>query len=116
MDDEAPVARYDAAAGMLRLRLAGGEEVTIAGVGMDLAFWRGGGEQPASAPMWLSLEQADVLSKMIEYILQKVRISPTSRQVLEELSPQVAQLKDELEAAAAAAENDAPADVEYATE
>ncbi len=98
MDDEAPVARYDPAAGTLRVRLTGGEEVAIAGLGPDLPIWRGSGEA-AGLPLWLTGGQADVLGKMIQYILQSVRISEGSRAVLEELGPQVAQLKDEIDAA-----------------
>ncbi len=98
MDDEAPVARYDPLAGTLRLRLTGGEDVTIAGLGPDLPIWRGAGEA-AGLPLWLTGGQADVLGKMIGYILQSVRISEGSRAVLEELAPQVAQLKDEIDAA-----------------
>ena len=112
MEDEAPIVRYDAAAGTLRLRLTGGEEVAIAGLGPDLAFWRGGGAEPVSAPIWLSAKQVDVLGKMIDHILQNVRISAPSRQVLEELGPQVAQLKEELEAA----DKGSPSDAEYAAD
>ena len=99
MDDEAPAVRYDAAAGTVHVRLAGGEEVTVAGLGPDVGFWQAGAAP--SGALWLSAEQADVLSKMIDYILQKVRISPPSQQALQELAPQVAQLRDELQAAAA---------------
>jgi hypothetical protein len=74
MDDDAPAVRYDAAAGRLHLRLAGGEEVTVAGLGPDVGFWQDSGGTRGGA-LWLSAEQADVLSKMIDYILQKVRIS-----------------------------------------
>ena len=110
MDDEAPVARYDAAAGTLRVRLAGGEEVAIGGLGADLAFWRGGDEEPVSVPIWVSAEQADYLNKMINYILARVPVSPGAKDALQQLSPQVAQVKDELEAAAAG--NGALPDVE----
>ncbi|HLH21058.1 MAG TPA: hypothetical protein VK066_00930 [Chloroflexota bacterium] len=100
MDDDAPAVRYDAGAGTLQVRLAGGEEVTVAGLGPDVGFWQGSGAA-ASGALWLSAEQADVLSKMIDYILQKVRISAPSQQALQTLAPQVAQLRDELQAAAA---------------
>jgi hypothetical protein len=100
MDDDAPAVRYDAAAGTLHVRLAGGEEVSVAGLGPDVGFWQDGGGARGGA-LWLSAEQADVLSKMIDYILQKVRVSPPSQQALQELGPQVAQLRDELQAALA---------------
>ncbi len=100
MDDDAPAVRYDAAAGTLHVRLAGGEEITVAGLGPDVAFWHEGNGGRGGA-LWLSAEQADVLSKMIDYILQKVRISAPSQQALQALAPHVAQLRDELQAAAA---------------
>jgi hypothetical protein len=100
MDDDAPAVRYDAASGTLHVRLAGGEEVTIAGLGPDVGFWQEGGGARGGV-LWLSAEQADVLSKMIDYILKTVKISAPSRQALEMLGPQVAQLRDELQADAA---------------
>ena len=103
MDDEAPVVHYDAQAGTLRVRLAGGEEISVTGLAADVPFWRGSEGEPPRGPMWLSAQQADVLGKMIDYILQKVKISAPSRQALEELSPQMAQLREELEEAAASA-------------
>jgi hypothetical protein len=99
MDDEAPVARYDPTPGSLQLRLTGGEEITIVGLGPDLPLWRGRGDA-AALPLWLTAAQADVLGKMIDYILQRVKISPESRAVLQDLAPQVGQVHDELEAAA----------------
>jgi hypothetical protein len=99
MDDDAPAVRYDAAAGTLHVRLAGGEEITVAGLGPDVGFWQVGGAQHGA--LWLSAEHADVLSKMVDYILEKVRISAPSQQALQALAPQVAQLRDELQAAAA---------------
>jgi hypothetical protein len=103
MDDEAPIARYDPTPGSLQLRLTGGEEIMIVGLGPDLPLWRGQGDA-AALPLWLTMSQADVLGKMIEYILQRVKISPESRAVLEDLAPQVGQLLDELVAAAASAD------------
>ena len=106
MDDDAPAVRFDAAAGTLLVRLAGGEEIAVNGLGPDVGFWQAAGGAPSGA-LWLTAEQADVLSKMIDYILQKVKISPPSQQSLAALAPQVAQLRDELQAGAAAASDDA---------
>ncbi len=108
MDDDAPAVRYDAATGTVYVRLAGGEEVAVSGLGPDVDFWRVAGDTAAGAALWLSAEQADVLGKMIDYILQRVKISAPSQRVLEELGPQVLQLRDELQAAAAS-----PADGPY---
>jgi len=115
MDDEAPIARYDPTPGSLQLRLTGGEEITIVGLGPDLPLWRGQGDT-AALPLWLTAGQADVLGKMIEYILKTVKISPASRAVLEDLAPQVGQLHDELEEAAAPADGGYLADEPDAAE
>ena len=112
MDDEGGVVHYDVAAGTLRLRLDGGEEVTIAGL-RDPSFRSGGGAAPLSVPLWLNAKQANVLGKMINHILANVRISEASRAVLEELRPQVDDKKAELDALADA-ELEAP--VETAAE
>ncbi|HEY7062724.1 MAG TPA: hypothetical protein VII06_14690 [Chloroflexota bacterium] len=109
MDDDAPAVRFDAAAGTLYVRLAGGEEVAIAGLGPDVAFWQTADGGAPSGALWLSAEQADVLTKMIDYILQRVKISAASQGALEGLAPQVAQLRDELQAAAAPPTADAAA-------
>lgn len=110
MDDEAPVVRYDAGTGAVRVRLAGGEEVVIAGLGPDVPFWRQGPADTLAGPLWLTAGQAEVLEKMMVYILQHVRVSPGSQQVLEDLSPLVGQLRDELaEATGAAADGPAAA-------
>ena len=112
MDDEGGVVHYDAAAGTLRLRLEGGEEVTIAGL-RDPSFRSGGGTAPLSIPLWLNAKQADVLSKMIGYILERVNISPSSRQVLDELRPILDDHKAELDSLA---ESELDSPVESAAE
>src|SRR5262245_30529536 len=97
MDDEAPVVRYDAAAGTLEVRLSGGEDLRVAGLGADVPFWRLDAGAPPVGALWLSAGQADVLSKMVAYILERVKISDASRHTLAELAPQLAQLKEELD-------------------
>lgn len=99
MDDEAPVVRYDPTAGTIRLRLTGGEEVVVGGLGPELPIWRVVGGTPPGGALWLTAEQADALGKMIDYILAKVKISATSQAVLEQVGPQVVQLREELLAA-----------------
>jgi hypothetical protein len=104
-----PVACYNAPAGTLHVQLAGGEELTVSGLGPDLVLCRRDGPEALRLPLWLSAQQADVLVKMIDYILRSVRISPTSRQILEALAPEVQQLKGALDAARASAAGQPPA-------
>ena len=47
-------------------------------------------------PLWLSRPQADVLSKMIDFILKRQPITTESRALLQELLPLVSDLRDEL--------------------
>ena len=99
MDDDAPAVRHDAAAGSCTCARAAKNSISLPAAG---GFWQDGSDGRGGA-LWLSAEQADVLSKMIDYILQRVKISPPSQQALQALAPQVAQLRDELQAALAPA-------------
>jgi hypothetical protein len=92
MLDEEPLARYDPASGRLSVRLPGGEVVEIAGLGPSLAVWCERPGEAASAALWLSAAQADVLGKMIAYVLREVKISPSSHEHLQALQPAVAGL------------------------
>jgi hypothetical protein len=74
------------------VRLAGGEAVEIVGLGPSLAVWCERPGEAASAPLWLSAAQADVLGKMIAYVLREVKISASSQQHLQALQPAVASL------------------------
>ncbi len=53
---------------------------------------RGDPEEPDAYGLWLDAPQADVLVKMIGYILEKVRISEASQAALRGLLPEVRQI------------------------
>ena len=93
-DDEGSVVWYDMAAQSVRLRLSGGEEVRIGAI-PDLQFRALDGEVQR-LPLWLSRPQADVLGKMIDFILKRQPITTESRALLQELLPLVSDLRDEL--------------------
>ena len=88
MDDEAPRLVYNPDDGSIELRL-GGRSVTVDGIDAELVFERMTPEGDAAAPLWLAPEEADVLRKMIGYILEKVRITESSKATLAALLPRV---------------------------
>ena len=93
MDDEAPRLVYNPDDGSVELRL-GGRSVTVDGIDAEIVFERMTSEGDAAAPLWLATEEADVLRKMIGYILDKVRITEGSKATLAALLPRVAQIAD----------------------
>ena len=93
MDDEAPRLIYNPDDGSVELRL-GGRSVTIDGIDAEIVFERMTSEGDAASPLWLATEEADVLRKMIGYILDKVRITEGSKATLAALLPRVAQIAD----------------------
>ncbi|HZU06562.1 MAG TPA: hypothetical protein VFB73_11355 [Chloroflexota bacterium] len=104
MEETGPVACYNVSAGTLHVQLAGGEELTVSGLGPDLVLYRQDDAETLQLPLWLSAQQADVLGKAIEYILRHVRISPAAQQILAALAPEVQQLKGRLDRAGASLE------------
>ncbi len=98
MDEEASVVFYNRANNRLRLVLPGGEELQLRGLAPDLEFRAVEVGGPPRQPLWLSHEQAGILSKTIHHVLEHVRISSRAREVLAELAPQVDELRDVLEA------------------
>jgi len=81
----------DADDGVVRVELPHGEVATIEGLSPGIPVERG----PQRA-LFLDPNEAQTLGKMIDYILQKVKITPESEQALRAVRPQL----DELFAAA----------------
>lgn len=93
MDDEAPRLIYNPDDGSVELRL-GGRTITIDGIDAEVAFERMTPDGEAAAPLWLAQGEADVLRKMIRYILDRVRITEESKATLAELLPRVEAIAD----------------------
>jgi hypothetical protein len=74
--------------GSLEVRL-GSTGVTIDGVVAELVFERMTDDGEAALALWIEPREADVLAKMIRYILEKVRITEASKQTLEAVLPRV---------------------------
>ncbi len=85
------VVSYDSQRRSLKVRLDD-RSVLIDGLADDVLFRKQGRGRPEQLALWLDHNQAEVLAKMIDYILKKVRISEPSRQALEEVLPEVDKL------------------------
>jgi hypothetical protein len=66
-----------------------GPAVTVDGIEGEVGFERITPEGESALALWLEAGQADVLTKMIRHILEKVPIRPESQQVLRDILPLV---------------------------
>ena len=88
MEDSSPRLVYNPDDGSVMFHTSG-PAVTIDGVVGDVAFERMTPEGESALALWLDAAQADVLAKMIRYILEKVPIRPESQQALRDVLPQI---------------------------
>jgi hypothetical protein len=93
VDEEAPRLVYNPDDGSVELHI-GGRSVTVDGLDAGLQFERMTPDGDAAAPLWLAPNEADVLRKMIGYILDKVRITEESKATLAALLPRVRAIAD----------------------
>lgn len=91
MEDESPRLVYDADGGSVMLQ-TNGPAVTVDGIEGEVVFERSTAEGERAFALWLEQGQADVLAKMIGYILEKVPIRPESQQTLRDIKPLVESL------------------------
>ena len=88
MEDTAPRLVYNPDDGSVMLHTSG-PAVTIDGLEAEIGFERITPEGESALALWLDPAQADVLAKMIAYILEKVTIRAESKQLLSDILPQV---------------------------
>jgi hypothetical protein len=88
VEDSSPRLVYNADEGSVMIETAG-PAVTVDGLVGEVAFELTSAEVDRALALWLDPNQADVLAKMINYILQKVRITEESKQHLANILPQV---------------------------
>ena len=98
MEGDGPRLVYNSDDGSLELRL-GGPGVTVDGLDADLVFERMTPDGDSALALWLEPSEADVLVKMIGYILERVKITEGSRSTLEALLPRVRRLAESAEPA-----------------
>jgi hypothetical protein len=87
--------QIDADDGALRIEFLHGETATIEGLQPGAPVERG-----TQRALFLEQEEADTLGKMIDYILDKVRIKPESEAALRAVRPRLDELFVESVAAA----------------
>ena len=88
MEDTSPRVVYNPDDGSVMVHTAG-PAVTVDGIEGKIGFERMTSEGDSALALWLDAQQADVLAKMIRYILEKVRIQPESKQLLSDVLPRV---------------------------
>jgi hypothetical protein len=76
--------QIDADDGAVRIELPHGEAATIEGLMPDAVVERGN-----QRALFLEREEAETLRKMIDYILDKVRIRPESQDALRAVRPRL---------------------------
>jgi hypothetical protein len=88
VEDSSPRLVYNPDDGSVMVHTSG-PAVTVDGIVGDVAFERMNSDGESALALWLDAGQADVLAKMIRYILEKVPIRPESQQQLRDILPQV---------------------------
>src|SRR5436189_871591 len=86
MSDERDRVHYDPGAGAIELT-TGHRSVTVAGLADVVVFESETADGEAARALWLTPNEASVLSKMTRYIVDNVRIRPESKQTLQDLLP-----------------------------
>jgi hypothetical protein len=76
--------QIDADDGAVRVELPHGEATTIEGLHPDAVVERG-----TQRALFLDEVEADTLGKMIDYVLDKVRIRPESQEALRAVRPRL---------------------------
>lgn len=94
MEDSSPRLVYNPDDGSVMLQTSG-PAVTVDGIVGDLVAAKMTPEGEEALALWLDSKQADVLAKMIRYILEKVTIRPESQQSLRDILPQVEALVEQ---------------------
>ena len=95
MEDTSPRLVYNPDDGSVMVQTSG-PAVTVDGLEAEVVFERMTPDGGSALALWLDSAQADVLAKMIQHILAKVPIRPESKQLLQDILPQVEALVERL--------------------
>jgi hypothetical protein len=79
---------YDPSAGTIMLVTDHGT-LEYDGCGPEMEICRRREDSSEERPLWLTAEEAAVLGKMVAYCLEKVKVSPASREILERVQPRL---------------------------
>lgn len=91
MDETSPRLVYSPEDGQVIVQ-TGGPAVTVDGFSDELTFERISPDGESTLALWLDASQADVLAKMVRYVVEKVQIRPESKEQLTNLLPQIEEL------------------------
>jgi hypothetical protein len=94
VEDASPRLVYNPDDGSVMVQTAG-PAMTVDGIVGEIVFERLTPEGESALALWLEAGQADVLAKMIRYILEKVTIRPESQQQLRDILPLVEALVEQ---------------------
>lgn len=97
MPQQSTVVTHEAGSGYLYIDL-GNKMINLEGADEPIIFQRGDSDAPDAMALWLDHGQAGTLIKMIDYILQKVQISPGAFAILGQLLPDLQAIVARLEA------------------
>jgi hypothetical protein len=91
LEDDGPRLVYNPEDGSVELR-AGGPAITVEGIADELLFERMTADGNSAVPLWLEADEVVVLGKMIRYIVERVKITESSRETLQRLLPRVEEM------------------------
>lgn len=93
-DDGRVEVKFDPFLGTLGISLGENRQLTLDGMPAETHFVYAGEAEIDQHPLWLSHEEADVLSKMVNYILERVKVSEQATEVLSALQPRIEEVRD----------------------
>ena len=85
--------RFDVATGTLAIE-TGGPSISVEELGRLAAVTRTDEDDEERLALFVSQAEADVLLKMVGYILDKVKVTEASRAALEAVKPRLESLRD----------------------
>ncbi|HEV7213811.1 MAG TPA: hypothetical protein VGP33_01705 [Chloroflexota bacterium] len=85
--------RFDVATGTLAIE-TGGPSISVEELGRLAAVTRTDEDDEERVALFVSPSEADVLLKMVAYILDKVKVTEGSRAALEAVKPRLESLRD----------------------
>jgi len=85
-EDERDRVQWDPGAGTIEIT-TGGRNVQVGGLADAVLFLAEADDGEVTRALWLNAEQGDILTKMVRYIVDNVKIRPRSKEVLADLLP-----------------------------
>lgn len=86
MEQDRDRVHWDPGAGSIEVT-TGGRSIQIAGLADEVVFEAETDDGDTTRAFWLTPEQAAVMIKMVRYITTRVKITPESKETLEQVLP-----------------------------